>query len=150
MAVPQSMLDKKRNYTEKQQAFLDAMYDSKTGDVRQAMIVAGYEERAPSTFLLQSLSKELIEIASHTLAKNAPKAANKIVDIMTSDAPIPQVTQKLQAAQTLLDRVGVVKEQKMNVEHNVSGGIFVIPAKEELRVDDIVDAEEVHEYESIN
>ena len=129
------MLEKKRKYTEKQQSFLDAMYDSKTGDVRQAMTVAGYDSSAPSTFLLQSLSSELIEIATHTLAKNAPRAANKIVDIMTSDMPIPQVNQKLQAAQTLLDRVGVVKEQKMNVEHNVSGGIFIIPAKEEMTID---------------
>lgn len=129
------MLDKKRKYTEKQQSFLDAMYDSNTGDIRQAMTVAGYDSSAPSTFLLQSLSSELIEIATHTLAKNAPRAANKIVDIMTSDMPIPQVNQKLQAAQTLLDRVGVVKEQKMNVEHNVSGGIFIIPAKEEMTID---------------
>jgi len=145
MSVPQTMLDKKRNYTEKQQAFLDAMYDSKTGDVRQAMVEAGYDMKAPSTFLLRSLSNELIEIAQHTLAKNAPRAANKIVDIMVSDAPIPQVNQKLQAAQTLLDRVGVVKEQKMNVEHNVSGGIFIIPAKEELTIE----AEEA-EYEPTN
>jgi len=56
---------------------------------------------------------------------------------MVSNEPIPQVNQKLQAAQTLLDRVGVVKEQKMNVEHNVSGGIFVIPAKEELIIDEV-------------
>jgi hypothetical protein len=135
MSIPQTMLDKKRKYTEKQQSFLDAMYDSNTGDIRQAMTVAGYDSSAPSTFLLQSLSSELIEIATHTLAKNAPRAANKIVDIMTSDMPIPQVNQKLQAAQTLLDRVGVVKEQKMNVEHNVSGGIFIIPAKEEMTID---------------
>ena len=146
MPIPQTMLDKKRVYTDKQQAFLDAMYDSNTGDVRQAMVVAGYDMAAPSTFLLQSLSNELIEIASHTLAKNAPRAANKIVDIMASNEPIPQVNQKLQAAQTLLDRVGVVKEQKMNVEHNVSGGISIMPAKEELIVEE---AEEV-EYVSTN
>jgi hypothetical protein len=42
--------------------------------------------------------------------------------------------------------VGVVKEQKMNVEHNVSGGIFIMPAKEELIVEE---AEEV-EYVSTN
>jgi len=137
MPLPQSMIDKKRKYTEKQQSFLDAMYDSKTGDVRQAMLVAGYEASSPVMFLIQSLSSELIEIATHTLAMNAPRAANKIVDIMVSNEPIPQVNQKLQAAQTLLDRVGVVKEQKMNVEHNVSGGIFVIPAKEELIIDEV-------------
>jgi len=135
MSVPQSMLDKKRNYTEKQQAFLDALYDSKTGDIRQAMIKAGYQDNAPSTFLVQSLNKEIIEVANHMLAMNAPKAASKIVDIMTSDEPIPQVNQKLQAAQTLLDRVGVVKEQKMSVDHNVTGGIFIMPSKDEMTID---------------
>jgi hypothetical protein len=140
------MLDTKRVYTDKQEAFLNALYDSETGDVRQAMTVAGYTKESPSTFVINSLSKEILDVATFMLTKNAPRAASKIVDIMTSNEPIPQVNQKLQAAQTLLDRVGVVKEQKMNVEHNVSGGIFIMPAKEELIVEE---AEEV-EYVSTN
>jgi len=146
MSIPQTMLDTKRVYTDKQEAFLNALYDSETGDVRQAMTVAGYTKESPSTFVINSLSKEILDVATFMLTKNAPRAANKIVDIMTSNEPIPQVNQKLQAAQTLLDRVGVVKEQKMNVEHNVSGGIFIMPAKEELIVEE---AEEV-EYVSTN
>jgi len=148
MSLPQTMLDKKRNYTDKQESFLNALYDSKTGDIRQAMDVAGYKQDAPSTFLLRSLSDEILEIATFMLTKNAPKAASKIVDIITSDTPIPQVNQKLQAAQTLLDRVGIVKEQKLNVEHNVSGGIFIMPAKDELDVE-AIEAEEV-DYEPTN
>jgi hypothetical protein len=139
------MLDTKRNYTDKQEAFLSALYDSETGDVRQAMTIAGYAKEAPTTFVINSLSKEILDVATFMLTKNAPKAASKIVDIITSDTPIPQVTQKLQAAQTLLDRVGIVKEQKLNVEHNVSGGIFIMPAKDELDVE-AIEAEEV-EYE---
>ena len=135
MSIPQTMLDTKRVYTDKQEAFLNALYDSETGDVRQAMTVAGYTKESPSTFVINSLSKEILDVATFMLTKNAPRAASKIVDIMTSNEPIPQVNQKLQAAQTLLDRVGVVKEQKMNVEHNVSGGIFIIPAKEEMTID---------------
>ena len=146
MPIPQTMLDTKRVYTDKQEAFLNALYDSETGDVRQAMTVAGYTKESPSTFVINSLSKEILDVATFMLTKNAPRAASKIVDIMTSNEPIPQVNQKLQAAQTLLDRVGVVKEQKMNVEHNVSGGIFIMPAKEELIVEE---AEEV-EYVSTN
>jgi hypothetical protein len=99
------------------------------------MTVAGYTKESPATFVINSLSKEILDVATFMLTKNAPRAASKIVDIMTSDVPIPQVNQKLQAAQTLLDRVGVVKEQKMNIEHNVSGGIFIMPAKEELTVE---------------
>jgi hypothetical protein len=63
---------------------------------------------------------------------------------MNSDAPIPQANQKLNAAQSLLDRVGIVKENKLQVDHNVTGGIFVMPAKEELTID-AEDAEVINE-----
>ena len=46
-----------------------------------------------------------------------------------SDDPIPQVNAKLQAAQTLLDRVGVAKRDKLDVTHNVGSGIFILPEK---------------------
>ena len=78
--------------------------------------------------------------ATKILAKSAPRASQKLVEILESDDPIPQVNAKLQAAQTLLDRVGVAKREKVDVNHTVSSGIFIIPQKEEL-ID--VTAEEV-------
>ena len=51
---------------------------------------------------------------------------------MTSDKPMPNINAKLQAAQTLLDRVGVTKQDKVEVNHNVSGGIFILPEKKAL------------------
>ena len=60
---------------------------------------------------------------------------------MDSDAPVPQANQKLHAAQSLLDRVGLVKENKLQIDHNVTGGIFVMPAKEEI----IIEAEVISE-----
>ena len=49
-----------------------------------------------------------------------------------SDDPIPQVNAKLQAAQTLLDRVGVAKKDKLDVTHNIQSGIFILPDKDKI------------------
>jgi hypothetical protein len=54
------------------------------------------------------------------------------VEILESDDPIPQVNAKLQAAQTLLDRVGIAKRDKLDVTHTSASGIFIIPSKEKL------------------
>jgi len=135
MALPEVVKTGGRNYTSKQQAFLDALYANSTGDINQAMVSAGYTEGAGSTALVKSLKNEILEIANLILTRNAPKAANKLVNIMDSDAPIPQANQKLNAAQSLLDRVGLVKENRLQVDHNVTGGIFVMPAKEEIIIE---------------
>ena len=133
-----------REYTEKQEKFLDALYEDPLGNINNAMVKAGYKEGAGSTALVKSLQQEIVEIATLILARNAPKAANKLVDIMDSNIPIPQANQKLNAAQSLLDRVGVIKEAKVSVDHTVTGGIFVMPAKEEITID-ADDAEIIHD-----
>jgi hypothetical protein len=135
MALPEVVKTGGRNYTSKQQAFLDALYANSTGDINQAMVSAGYTEGAGSTALVKSLKNEILEIANLILTRNAPKAANKLVNIMDSNTPIPQANQKLNAAQSLLDRVGLVKENRLQIDHNVTGGIFVMPAKEEIIID---------------
>ena len=40
-----------------------------------------------------------------------------------------------QAAQSILDRVGVTKVERMNVDHNVQGGLFILPSKESVVID---------------
>jgi len=54
------------------------------------------------------------------------------VEILDSDDPIPQVSAKLQAAQTLLDRVGIAKRDKLDVTHTAAGGIFLLPEKKTI------------------
>ena len=70
-------------------------------------------------------------------ANSAPKAAFKLVEIMESNKPIIQANNKITAAQTLLDRVGVAKIDRVDVNHNVnSGGIFLMPDKAPLDIED--------------
>ena len=63
--------------------------------------------------------------------------------MIDSDRPVPQDSQKLAAAQTILDRVGVSKTDRVQVDHNVQGGIFILPQKENVII-------ESDEYEDIS
>jgi mevalonate kinase len=81
---------------------------------------------------VDSLKNEIIDVANKILATSAPRAAEKLVEILESEDPIPQVGAKLQAAQTLLDRVGIAKREKLDVTHTAAGGIFIIPEKRDV------------------
>ncbi len=139
MSYLPSTESKERTLTDKQQAFLDNLI-STGGDPKQAAELAGYSGNYHQ--VIKSLRQEVIELASDVLARSAPQAAFKLVEIMNSDAPIPQVGNKLTAAQTILDRVGVSKSDKLDVTHKAAGGIFILPEKEPIEVQ----AEDV-EYE---
>jgi len=121
----------KRKLTEQQETFLNALGGEARGNIVKAMEVAGYSPTSKS-HLIDSLKEEIIEVANKILATSAPRASQKIVEILDSDDPIPQVSAKLQAAQTLLDRVGIAKRDKLDVTHTAAGGIFLLPEKKTI------------------
>jgi hypothetical protein len=138
--LPQEV-KKERKLTEKQQLFLDNVL-STNGDLAKAAELAGYSGNYHQ--VIKSLKQEVIELASEVLARSAPSAAFKLVEVLDSDRPIPQANVKLQAAQTILDRVGLGKQDRVQVDHNVSGGIFILPEKKTIDVSE-GDYEEVSE-----
>tara|TARA_R100000008_G_C3508689_1_gene127636 strand:+ start:106 stop:504 length:399 start_codon:yes stop_codon:yes gene_type:complete len=123
----------KKELTVKQKTFLDNLVDC-GGNAKQAAELAGYAEGS-YTSVVKSLKKEILDLAEGILAQNAPKAAMKLVDIMESDQPIPQANIRLQAAQTLLDRIGLSKTDKLNLNVEGSNGIFILPAKQETVIE---------------
>lgn len=132
-------LSKPRELTDKQQLFLDSLVETE-GNAKQAAAIAGYS--GGHYQVLKALKNEVLELTKDVLAHNAPKAAFKLLEIMESEKPIPQASNKLTAAQSLLDRVGVSKSETLDINHQVSGGIFLMPDKAPIDID----AEEV-EYE---
>ena len=124
--LPQT--SKERELTEKQQKFLDCLIQT-GGDPKYAAELAGYAEGSYSQ-VVKSLKNEIIELASHILAQSAPKAAMKLVQVLDSDDPMPQANVKLQAAQTILDRTGLGKQDRLEVNVESEGGaLFILPAK---------------------
>ena len=124
----------KKELTTKQQIFLDNLVVC-GGDAKRAAEIAGYAEGS-YTAVVKALKTEILELTQSVLAMSAPQAALKLVNIMNSDEPIPQANIRLQAAQTLLDRVGISKTDKMDIRVEGSGGLFILPAKNKTIIDD--------------
>ena len=123
----------KKQLTPKQESFLEHLVETH-GDAKKAAELAGYKSHYHH--VVKGLKSEILELTQEVLANSAPKAAFKLVEIMESNRPIVQANNKLAAAQTLLDRVGVGKIDRVDVNHNVgSGGIFLMPDKAPLDLD---------------
>ena len=124
----------KRELTEKQQLFLTHLVECE-GDAKKAAELAGYSSHFHH--VVKTLKSEILELTQEILANSAPRAAFNLVEIMESKKPIIQANNKLTAAQTLLDRVGVGKVDRVDVNHNVnSGGIFLMPDKAPLDLEE--------------
>ena len=119
-------LNRKKELTVKQQSFLDHLVET-NGDAKKSAELAGYSGNHYQ--VLKALKNEVLELTTEVLAQSAPQAAFKLLDIMNSDAPIPQANNKLQAAQTILDRVGIAKTERLDINHKVAGGIFIMTEK---------------------
>ena len=116
--------------------------NKEASDAKKAAELAGYKSHYHH--VVKTLKSEILELTQEILANSAPKAAFKLVEIMDSKKPIIQANNKLTAAQTLLDRVGVTKVDKVDVTHNMNaGGIFLMPDKAPLDIED-------GEYEDIS
>jgi|TARA_B100000795_G_C22543195_1_gene339614 hypothetical protein len=122
-----------KELTTKQQSFLDSLMTC-NGDTRLAGELAGY---APTSInsVVKSLKTEILDLATNILAQSAPKAALKLVTIMDSAEPVPQANMRIQAAQTILDRVGLGKTERLDVTVNTAGGLFILPAKQETVIE---------------
>ena len=125
------LLEKKETteLTEKQKTFLSVLFGEAQGDPRTAAEIAGY---APTSYpkVVQGLKNQIIERAETVLAAHSPKAALSIANAIDDDGSIPGASIRMEAAKQILDRVGLVKKEKIDINAKVAHGIFILPAKE--------------------
>jgi len=115
-----------KNLTEKQSAFLSVLFDEAGGDVVKAKLLAGYAESTSTTEIIRGLRDEVLDATQLFMARNAPRAAMAMVSGITDPTELG-IKEKMSAAKELLDRSGLVKTEKLQVES--SGGIMLLPAK---------------------
>ena len=116
-----------RALTEKQQKLLAVLFDEAGGDINVAKRIAGYSDATSSTEIINSLKEEIIDATSAYMARNAPKAAMAMVGALYDPTELG-IRDKIQAAKELLDRSGLVKTEKMQVE--AKGGVMLMPPKQ--------------------
>lgn len=118
-----------KEYTEKQLAFLDALGSTCQGNIRAAMREAGYSETTHQKEVLGPLQDEIVGLANSILARHSAQAAFGLVGVL--DEPTAMGAKNaITAATQVLDRVGVVKKEKVEVTTD-SGGLFILPPKKE-------------------
>tara|TARA_R100001509_G_scaffold114215_1_gene69364 strand:- start:436 stop:804 length:369 start_codon:yes stop_codon:yes gene_type:complete len=116
-----------RKLTDKQQKFLDVLFDEAGGSVIEAKKLAGYSDNNSTSEIVKSLKEEILEITQLFMARNAPRAAMSLVDGMIEPTQLG-LKEKIISAKDLLDRVGLVKTEKLQVEaHN---GLMILPPKD--------------------
>lgn len=119
----------KRNYSERQQKLLDTVWDF-GGDPIAAARAAGFSNPYSA---VDTLSKELVEMAEKALSRLATKSVHTMEKVLDSgkDDPVYQASEKLKAAQLILERTNP-KTEKVDVTTNTVRSIFVLPEKRPL------------------
>ena len=115
-----------RQYTENQVKFLDVLFDEAGGDVATAKKLAGYADGTSTTVVVKSLKEEILEATQQYMARNAPKAAVAMASALMDPTELG-LRDKMSAAKELLDRTGLIKTEKIQVES--SGGVMLMPPK---------------------
>jgi hypothetical protein len=116
-----------RTLTDKQQKLLAVLFDEAGGDIVAAKKLAGYSDATSSTEVINSLKEEILDATSAYMARNAPKAAMAMVGALYDPTELG-IRDKMSAAKELLDRTGLVKTEKMQVE--AKGGVMLMPPKQ--------------------
>ena len=120
------MTTKQRELTDRQKKFLEVLFDKANGDAVQAKLMAGYSEHSNTSSIIASMKDEIMEATQMYMSRNAPKAAVAMVSGMDDPTQLG-IRDKLGAAKELLDRVGLIKTEKVQVE--ASGGVMILPPK---------------------
>ena len=129
--LPQSR--EKKSLSDKQETFLTALFEN-GGHFNQAAEAAGYSVGSV-TWLRDRLADEIVDRTRAVLAGHSLRAANKMVELV--DTPVIERGDdlKLRAAEAVLNRVGLGKQETMN--HNVQAihGVVPLPPKKEMVID---------------
>jgi hypothetical protein len=122
-----------RQLNERQQKFLNVLFEEAGGDVVAAKKLAGYAETSSTTEIVRGLKEEILEATQMYMARNAPKAAMAMTGALYDPTELG-IRDKMSAAKELLDRTGLIKTEKVQVE--ASGGVMLMPPKAAVEEDD--------------
>lgn len=117
-----------RKLTEKQQLFLEVLFEEAKGDATQARKLAGYSETVSTSSVVNSLQDEILERTKKFISTTATKAAFSMRQIMDSPTDLGN-KEKMAAAKDILDRGGFKPSDKVEVAAN--SPLFILPPKNE-------------------
>lgn len=118
-----------KSLTDTQEKFLDALFGEAQGNPKKAGELAGYSDHSYPK-VLRNLKQEIVSRAENYLAVHSARAATKMVNMLDEDGTTPHANIRLEAAKQILDRIGIVKKDQLDINMKAVHGIFILPAKE--------------------
>ena len=116
-----------KDLTDMQKLLLEYLFGEAAGGAALAKQMAGYSPNYPTSAVMESLKDEIVEHTKLYLTRSGPTAAMKLVGVLNDPTKLG-TKEILAAAKEVLDRIGVVKTEKVEVG---GSAIFVLPAKKE-------------------
>jgi hypothetical protein len=123
-----------KNLTSSQEKFLDVLFGEARGDPKKAGELAGYSDHSYPK-VVRNLKSEIISRAENYLATHSAKAATKMVDMLDEDGTTPHASIRMEAAKQILDRIGIVRKDQIDINMKSLHGIFILPAKDNIDKD---------------
>jgi hypothetical protein len=121
--------EKTKQLTEQQSTFLNALFGEANGIPKVAGEIAGYSEHSYPK-VIKALKDEILQRAEEVMASYTPKATMGLVKAMDEDGSVPGASIRVEAAKQILDRVGLTKKEKLDVNVKSISGIFILPPKD--------------------
>ena len=94
-----------RNLTDKQQLFLDVLFEEAKGDAAQARKLAGYAETVSTSSVVNSLQDEISERTKKFISTTATKAAFSMKQIMDSPTDLGNKERLEYKSKLITDRI---------------------------------------------
>jgi|TARA_R110000868_G_scaffold248830_1_gene505369 hypothetical protein len=116
-----------KELSEQHKKFLEVLFDEAGGSLNKAKEMAGFSRGYSTRLLTNYLKEEIIEATQLFIAMNAPKAAMAMVSGIDDPTELG-LKEKMSAAKDLLDRAGLGKTDKIQVE--ATNGVMILPAKD--------------------
>ena len=115
-----------RNLTEKQQKFLDVLFEEAGGNLVTARKLAGYADGVSTKAISESLAEEIADLTKKFISSSAVKAAYSMFEVMNNPTDLGN-KEKMAAAKDVLDRSGFIKTEKVEVSE--ANPLFILPQK---------------------
>ena len=112
---------------EQQKIFLEVLFTEEVnGNLAKAKKLAGYSDNYATSSIIKTLEKEILEATRSFLLRTGPRAAISLAGVLDNPTEMG-VSNKIVVAKDILDRIGIVKTEKVEVNSN---GIFILPPKD--------------------
>ena len=116
----------KKELTDRQEVFLDCLFDEANGNLREAMRIAGYSANTKTSSVLRTLQDQIIDRTQMYLAANGPMAAMAMTGVLTDPTALGN-RDRISAAREILDRTGIVKTERITVQAEPASMIMFPP-----------------------